>query len=586
MPLFRDRADLILCGALLFCVFMMVIPYLCGFALFPDEFGYWETSAKLLHYDWSEVSAMGQAYSAGYTLILFPLYALIDDPVTAYRAAIGVNFLLLFLGLLLIERILRAQFPEADRKRTALLAGAAILYPTWLFYAQMTLTEIVVLVCFLLLCRVYQRMILEKRPVLALPALLIAGYLVFLHRRTVGIALALVLCLVIDRLTGRKPKTERGPKAERKLRITVGIAIFAIIVIAGVIVHLLPAQDPRVSSHTLAGQVHKLKHLYSLQGAADFAVSVCGKLFYLAASTGCLFLWGITEVFDRARGKRGERKAPDLFCRFLFLAALFTFLVSAVFMVTDNRGDTIIYGRYNETMVPLMLCFGIMRMLETDKKELKVRSLLFAGVLVFTTAVAYAGILSKPHVTSIGGHFIVGLSYWLKDEGADALVDIPRFFLQGGVYGLIVTGLILALMLLIRKCRGASILLLLLIFPQILLGLQAGDHYIRFYNRINLGDQVIAYTILAEREMSEEAKNRPVICVDRGEHTFADTIQFYLRDVPVHVVHDLHEAEKDSFLLVYSDDVWEDEKEFCAGYGEREEYPRFRFYYNTTEMMP
>lgn len=96
---------------LLFCFFQFSIQKLYGFSIYPDEFSYWAYAAAASGYDWSEVISLGSFYSYGYSILLFPVFLLCKNPVTAYRTAVALNFILLGLSYLLLVRIQQAAGP-------------------------------------------------------------------------------------------------------------------------------------------------------------------------------------------------------------------------------------------------------------------------------------------------------------------------------------------------------------------------------------------------------------------------------------------------------------------------------------------
>ena len=88
------QVDLLFCIVLLTCVLMYGIGRIYGFIIYPDEFGYWASAARVLGYDWSKIASLGSYYSYGYSILLIPILFLFHNPVAAYRAAIVVNVFL------------------------------------------------------------------------------------------------------------------------------------------------------------------------------------------------------------------------------------------------------------------------------------------------------------------------------------------------------------------------------------------------------------------------------------------------------------------------------------------------------------
>ena len=109
---------------LIFCIFQYGIRKICGFTMYPDEFGYWASAAEAAGYDWSEVASLGSYYSFGYSLILLPILKLFGGGVLAYRAAIAVNMLCMLGGMLLLLGLMKKLFPYLTRDRNIFICGS------------------------------------------------------------------------------------------------------------------------------------------------------------------------------------------------------------------------------------------------------------------------------------------------------------------------------------------------------------------------------------------------------------------------------------------------------------------------------
>lgn len=101
---------------ILFCFWLFGIDSTYGFSIFPDEFAYWSYAAQAAGYDWSDIMSLSSYFSYGYGYVLFPVFVLCKDAVTAYRVAVGLNFVFLFYWLSCIdghgeENVNRQEYP-------------------------------------------------------------------------------------------------------------------------------------------------------------------------------------------------------------------------------------------------------------------------------------------------------------------------------------------------------------------------------------------------------------------------------------------------------------------------------------------
>lgn len=167
-----------------------------GFTLFPDEFGYWAPAASAVGYDWSGVMAHGSYYSFGYSVLLAPILLLCDHAIWAYRAALFMNALLLAAAFVLLQGIVKKLVPGAPPAQRVLSAGIACSYPPWLLYRNMTMAEILLVFCLVLVCRLLLWYL--ERPSFGrfAAAGISAVYLYTVHMRSVPVLLSCVGCMV------------------------------------------------------------------------------------------------------------------------------------------------------------------------------------------------------------------------------------------------------------------------------------------------------------------------------------------------------------------------------------------------------
>ena len=125
----------------LVCLCMYNFQGIYSFTLYPDEFGYWASAARILGIDFRETSSIGSFYSFGYSLVLAPIMLLFKDSIIAYRAAVIVNLLLQVASFFVIKKIFDRFLEEKDQFLKYMLSGLAVSYPSWVFYTQMTMSE-------------------------------------------------------------------------------------------------------------------------------------------------------------------------------------------------------------------------------------------------------------------------------------------------------------------------------------------------------------------------------------------------------------------------------------------------------------
>ena len=575
----------ILLGVFLTCLFLYGIGRIYGFVLFPDEFGYWASAAQAIGYDWNEIASLGSYYSFGYSLLLIPILLLVPDSVMAYRTAVGLNVVLLFLTLLLLIQIIQKLIPNREKIYHVLFAGVAVFYPTWLFYMQTTLAEIVMVFSFSLVCWLFLKYV-EQGKLYQLCLLILAlFYLYIVHMRNVAVLIAAFLVF--------------GMKLIKEKKINKQVICLIVLAIAGVLVanglkELVQgtvygnASEQALAGNDYAGQWHKIKSLFTLEGIEQFLVSLIGKIYYLGMASFGLFYFGIFYIGKKAfltlkelftKRQDGVEQSNNIqnghgyFYIFLLLSVIGVILINAIYTKGSGRIDAMLYGRYDEQILPVVMALG---MYQLWKNSAKVKHCLMAvaGMVVsglFMTAVIEKVVIDRQLTNIHGGYFIAGMSYLLKYISFEPENYFWKACLLSSVFILIFAVVMIA----IRKVKGLEWLVLLLIGMEIMLGIGLSEQHVYHYNGTTYGNTQLAEIIAVK----EEQGRRIVSYGNNGDDAFVSSIQFILRDTKITLV---SEEEKD--LLTDSDVVIISSKQkdvdfLNERYAECDAYGAFWLYY-------
>lgn len=524
---------------LLFCVFQYGVSKICGFTIFPDEFGYWASASRRVGYDWTEVAGMGSYYSYGYSLILTLVLFIFKDSIAAYRAAVFVNMLLMCVSLFLLADILEKIFPkeEADSSsRKVFFAGIAVFYPGWLFYMQMTLTEALLMFLFVLITWLLLCLLREKRLLFAAALAVILIYMYTVHMRTVGILIACTLTLLLwavnDR-EGRKP-----------------VAFFLVVLLMAASAAMLWKKDTvstvfaAADANVLAGndygnQWGKFKEILTYRGMKRLFSECIGKVYYLGLASFGIFYWAIGRCIRRcaqgikeARSIKQQGIVSEIQSRvflqgyaavFLLLSTAGEILISTIFMYHGDNIDSLVYGRYTEFILPVLIAVGIHVMAES---RFLFRITLLLGTASGMMTSMLLNMIEKDGRGGMRGYMAVGISYALKEKDFQVYQYFKEVWLLG--FGLM---LLTALLLYLGRKRKMLWLLGGILALEILLGLQAGHHYTYRVNSANFSDRRMAETI---EELTE--KNAKIVYLDEGAPAFIDFLQMQLRDKKIEVV--------------------------------------------------
>ncbi len=548
---------------ILLSVYMHGIGKLFGPIRFPDEFGYWSHGARLLGYDWNAVSGIHPYYSFGYGMLMAPLLKWCSNPVVLYRIAVSINFILMVWCYVILKKILGILFHAPVCPFMTLFSGLAVFYSSFMVYAQTTLPEILLVLLYLLLI-VSVLMFFQKPSAYYMGAMAaISAGLYFVHMRTLGIGIALWLVLVWEAIRNK----------EIRAYVLTGALAYGILIIAGVgYKNSYMDEIYNVSGGSLAalndfsGQIEKLGKLTTVKGMADFICSLGGKLFYLGSATGGLFYWGIMSVYSMtACGIRYKMAAA----RFILLSALFTLGIVSLFMIDTPRADGVIYGRYSEILLPILIGTGLTAMVHSP--GLWKGSF---GIVCFQSVMMYLvnWKISSSGAYGIYRHSIPAVAYALEFSSNRVFAFTKNVYLGGVFFGLTMAGVLW----IVRRRERFLYLAFVWAVIQWGLGMDVCSRMNYKYNRDNYQDIIIAEQI---KDMAGEYER--IVFLYSDGYGYVDLLQFCLKEIPVHVLKEqygsIRAVTQQDIVVTSRWDIFS--KELGQTYGMKRESAHFEVYY-------
>lgn len=468
----RVRTIFVFWGVIWAVLAALVLPRVYGPEINPDEFGYWAHAAYWAGIDWHEAMASFSYYSFGYGLLMYPFFVTVKNPVILYRLMVGINFLLAWGSSLLIYAFTGKLLPQAERKRIAAVSGAAMLYVAYVTYAQVTLSETVLVFLYALLAYAmygWCRKISIKNTAAVLA---VAGYMYAVHMRTFGILAVTAACMLIYALS----------RTEGKRRL--GIILLLLLLTAAAFAAVAAVREGWLSGSSQAyrelaekngygGKIGQLQHLFSWEGIRNLALGIVGKVFYLGCASFGLYFWGMGRlVGGTVRGLkefRAKRQlgAEDMISIWLLLSHLSALMIAAVALNgSGGRMDGILYGRYHENTLPVILALGLYDLTEKAATFRKMTAYICIQSVSFF-AIFYL-LVQRGQFTTLAKHSITGVLYAvILGDYYDNLLLVNAFF--GGLAGcLILCGVHKA-----RPSRWASACAVFCVLQLILAGFAA-----------------------------------------------------------------------------------------------------------------
>lgn len=349
-----------------------------------DEIGYWGIAARMTGYNWRSVMESIPYYSFGYSILLVPLYFLYRLGVSmsfCYRIAILLNVIMLdatfFMALYTAEK----WAPKVNKYYRMVCVLAITLYSNNIMQSNTAWPETYIYFlywCILVLAlRAFEH---NKIKDIAL-MIVLSFYLFTVHMRTIAIPIAVIIAIILWILGKSK-------KSYKKL-IRTGILVVAVILVVGIAVLILKeyvesaiygiqsAEEAIDKVNTLSGNMSKLSYFTSIAGLKDLGMSFLGKVYYQGVATYLLTYLGFGLVLKYVytnirmiRKSAGQVKLQTM--SYVGIIILFStigsLLVSALFKVNpiysgipnQNRADSVIYGRYTEFLVNVLMLFALL----------------------------------------------------------------------------------------------------------------------------------------------------------------------------------------------------------------------------------
>lgn len=563
--------------AILFAFWAFGIGSTYGFSIFPDEFAYWSYAARFAGYDWSDVNALAPYYSYGYSLILIPIFAFCRDAVMAYRIAVSINFLLLFLALIALAGIVRRMVPD-KKMPIALFSVLTVLFPCNLFYTQMTLTEILIFALYIAAGSVLYHYLENNRLSTLILLMLILIYLYTVHMRTVGVLLAAMIVVTMHILF-------RGNRRWHILAaLGVTLLLFAaadflkqmafVYVYAGINQELAAFND-------YGGQMEKVRYILSPEGFYDLLISLAGKVLYLGLATWGLFYWGVYGLVRQALAllrnikKRVSAEPQQFFAVFVLLTVAAQIVIATIYLLTLGEIGDYTYGRYSEMVIPFVMVWGFVVLWRERARFVWIATGGLALLQGLTTFLVVRQIIATG-ADNFQGYFLVGISYLYNE--ADFQVD--SFYAAAYLFCELLTVMVTAMALFCRSHKKRQYLLAAFAVVELVLAMRADIIYLEPFKKAAFRD-----SRMVDKMQVLQEEGRRIIYMDQVSPPYVGILQFMGRDLDIQVmerreaVADYAGDITDEDILIFAfDDVfleeWEDK------YARKDVYGHFALLYD------
>ncbi len=470
---------------------------------FEDGLGTMAAAAYLAGYDWSNfLAADGYYYKYGQSLWYLLPFFLIPHAVLRYRVMLIINSVLTSFIPVIAWRIAEGKL-HIERRTAFLIAFLTGIYPSILLYSKYTWAEtnLMVLpwVCLLLLLKIYgieERHRIRDSIFLAVTVV----YAYMSHQRGMVLILAVTLTLVCLQFTLQRMSCMRCvshntscgshsaiPYDEKKgifwpaYLLTLGAGLLVDFILSGwqkTYVYAGAVMEHNTLRDFLQPELYR--KLLSAEGLRVVLDTVVGWLFHSGASTfGCAFLGLLFMIGVVWRWLRGQERQEygylvvslmGLFCYFGALALGLLFFFQDLYGYFDGsrveRCDHLLFGRYLESSVPILLFLGL-TVLWGGKKGAgwRLRWMALSLDVCVTLATAFRLLPLMDHV-SCYVHSLMALNLFMDTSDITGTLDvIPNYAEALAAFG--VLSLLIFIFLLCargKKGRRCSAVVLCILF--------------------------------------------------------------------------------------------------------------------------
>lgn len=379
----NHKLQILVCCSVSFLIHALVMnQFISWFS--TDTDGYWLHAATFLGKDWSGVARnMDYYYSWGYSLLLTIPMMLTDVPSRLCKLAVLMNAGLCALVVPIGYDIVRKLSHKASHREALLGAFVVSVYSTYILECAVSLSECLIyfLSFFVFWCLV--NMNHSAKLKWAVFSGLAVGYLYIVHNRNLSIVIAFLLLAVIYGFWEKEVK--------KPLIMTGTVVVMWIWKLY--VDNWLTVRETTAGIYTkntygaIADRYTKKLSFYQIISVLE---NIIGETWYTYIGT---MLIGGLGIFYIIKQIFKYKKHKNILNAKLYLYALFSWLfsigVSALFNAKgqvsyDGRIDKLIYGRYMENTVGILILFGFIYIIELCRNKEKKK--LFWMILVMAVS--------------------------------------------------------------------------------------------------------------------------------------------------------------------------------------------------------
>ncbi len=536
------------------CIAILV---LCGFIFLGniiaptingDEFGYWSNGATFAGFDWHELSKQNGWFGFGYGILLQILLRLPFKASLIYNIAILLNVLFL----VIIYEIAIKVFREITREYSYgifeeyIIPLIATIGSSTLYYSHYTMCEVFLTLLYWIIIYTAIKIFENDTWPRVFFFAIVNGCIFIVHLRSIGIVTISVFFLFYL-------LKKRGKKFAFKTIISVllilsffFVSFFIKRIINGIwnAPNLISCGNNKITSSAGANGISSIYSsliaAFSAEGFFNLLIAMCGRALYSIISSCGILVFCFPDITKCVKNLRkffnfGKSEIVFIFGILCFLCMLVESSITNSWGF-DGRYDYLVYGRYHEFTIGILILYSLRYLLEKEKKSLK--NLLACVLFVFLlgSVVDYFQIYNGSEGNSFAHS--IWLFFWthLLIYKNNTLLQATKF-VSIALIGFIS---LLEHQRKIKQLGNVGILMLLLLFSIY------AQNYSFYEGCLKWASENKQEFLLFEEKYGGQDY---LICyLESSSHLGAEPYQFLLKNNTVHVVYSV-----DDYLGVKSD---------------------------------
>lgn len=348
-----------------------------------DEIGYWGIAARMTGYNWKSVMESISYYSFGYSFLLIPfflLYRLGISMSVCYKIAILFNVIMLDATFFMALYVAEKWAVKVNKYYRMVCALAITLYSNNILQSNTAWPEVYIYFLYWCLLVLALRAFEYSKIRDIVLMIVLSFYLFTVHMRTIAIPVATVLVFIFWFLGKGKKSHTKVVKTGILTAVVILVVVAAVFVfkeyVESAIYGIQSAEDAAEKVNTISGNMSKLMYFTSIAGLKDLGMALLGKIYYQGVATYLLAYLGfgliVKQICINIKMMRESNKikmqAISYMGIFILLSTIGSLLVSALFKIipiysgipNQSRADNVIYGRYTEFLVNVLMLFALL----------------------------------------------------------------------------------------------------------------------------------------------------------------------------------------------------------------------------------